>query len=89
MAHASRSIIDPRRVLPDDQDVPIDFRSRRRRSHSFRTSTCWKAACRARCLPDKTVFVGATAVELRRHAVGARCIGLCPASSCRRLRRRP
>ena len=61
---ACASVIDPRRVLPDDQDVPIDFSI----SPASFTYVSYVDVLEGRVpravLADKTVFVGATAVEL-------------------------
>jgi len=58
------SIIDPRRVLPDDQDVTIDFSI----SPTSFTFVSYVDVLEGRVpravLAGKTVFVGATAVEL-------------------------
>ena len=63
-ACASPSIIDPRRVLTDDQDVPIDFSI----SPTSFTFVSYVDVLEGRVpramLAGKTVFVGATAVEL-------------------------
>src|SRR5690349_2045193 len=58
------SVIDPRRVLPDEQDVLIDYSI----SPSSFTFVSYVDVMEGRVpravLADKTVFVGATAVEL-------------------------
>ncbi|HEU5138264.1 MAG TPA: EAL domain-containing protein [Steroidobacteraceae bacterium] len=59
-----RSVIDPRRVLPEDQDVPIDFSI----APSSLTYVSYVDVMEGRvpraALAGKTIFVGATAVEL-------------------------
>jgi len=59
-----RSIIDPRRVLPDERDVPIDFSI----SPSSLTYVSYVDVMEGRvpraALAGKSIFVGATAVEL-------------------------
>jgi diguanylate cyclase (GGDEF)-like protein/PAS domain S-box-containing protein len=59
-----RSVIDPRRVLPDEADVLIDFSI----SPSSFTYVSYVDLMEGRVpralLADKTIFVGATAVEL-------------------------
>ena len=59
-----RSVIDPRRVLPDERDVPIDFSI----SPASLTYVSYVDVMEGRvpraALAGKTIFVGATAVEL-------------------------